>query len=101
MYKVLDIREFKSVNGGQFNSNYGSNSGNFATQQVNIVVAICENEETHEIERFEFYKGYESEFLGETCYYGYSGEFDLLIVGDRFEIKKTSTFKNVAIIKGE
>ena len=64
-----------------------------------FVVVICENEANNKRERFVFYRGYQRECLGDTYYYGYSGDFDLLIAGDRFEIKETSTYRQVNIIK--
>lgn len=98
MYKVLEIREYQSTSKGSFHNSYGGTGGSIGLNQRRIVVAICENEETHERERFEFYKGYEDKVLRETCYFGYSGDYDLLIAGDRFEIKETSKYKQVRII---
>jgi len=75
MYKVLEVRECVLFH-------------------RHTIVVICENEETHKRERFEFYKGYEDKILKETHYFGYSGVYDLLIAGDRFKIEEPSAYEH-------
>ena len=96
MYKVLEVREYKSEFHGYY-SHYNDHS--ITIHDKRFIVVICENEENNKRERFVFYKGYQRECFGDTYYYGYSGDFDLLIAGDRFEIKETSTYQQVNIIK--
>ena len=99
MYKVLEVREYNNTSKGSFHNSYGGSGGSVDVVQRHIIAVICENEETNKRERFEFYKGYEDKVLRETCYFGYTGDYDLLIVGDRFEIKETRTYKQVVITK--
>lgn len=99
IYKVLEVREYNSILKGSFHKDYGGSGGSMAMPQRRIVVAICEDEETRERKRFEFCNGHEEIFLGEKRYFGYSGEYELLISGDRFTIKETRTYDRVDIIK--
>lgn len=98
MYKVLDVREQVSITGGSYRQNYGSTSGTIENCSRSYVVVICLNEETGKRERISFSSAYEERCLGSTYYMGYTGDYDLLIPGDRFEIKKTSTYEHVNII---
>ena len=97
MYKVLDVREVIEI-GSASVSNHptycGSNSMSIKSTQKIVVIAEDENKER---KRFHFYDGYENTFLGSTSYYGYKGDFGLLVPGDKFEIEETSTWRTVHI----
>ena len=98
MYKVLDVRENTLISGGSYRQNYGSTSGTIENHSRRYVVVICLNEETGKRERIVFSSAYEEKILWTTYYIGYTGDYDLLIPGDRFEIKKTSKYEHVNII---
>ena len=98
MYKVLDVREIVTIHGGSTSSGVYGGSGSFAVNSKQYTVVIAEDKNKHR-KRFEFKAGYKSEFLGETCYYGYSGDYNLLVSGDYFEIEETSTYPVVRIIQ--
>lgn len=98
MYKVLEVREFNSISKCSFNRDCDKTSGSVNVTQRHIIAVVCKNEETNKRERFEFYKGYEWKMFKETCYVGYSGDYELLVAGDRFEIKNTPTYKQVLIV---
>ena len=90
MYKVLDVREHKyaiarSCGTG---SNYSS-SVSITNDTEHEFVVICVELETNTRKRFIFYDGHKTEdkFWG-THYYGYKGDFNLLVVGDLFEVEK-------------
>lgn len=101
MFKVLDIREHK------YNIARSCGTGSSYSSTVSVqsethheFVAICKELETGIRKRFVFSKGYKSKgYSGEYYYYGYQGDYDLLIVGDIFEIKSTSTYDEVIISK--
>ena len=96
MYKVLDVREIVSVYGGSTSSGYCGGPGSFSVESKEYTAVIAEDEERKR-KRFEFYKGYPEKFLGEMRYYGYTGDYKLLVPGDYFEIEKTSTYPNVKL----
>lgn len=96
MYKVLDVREIVTISGGSTRNGYYGGPGSFTPDSTKYTVVIAEDEE-HKRKRFEFRAGYTSEFLGKTCYYGYSGDYNLLVPGDYFEIEETSTYSNVIL----
>ena len=101
MYRVLDVREVVDIISGRVSNNPycgGSNSMQLETRREVIVIAEAENGER---ERFQFYDGHKDAFLGSTSYYGYKGDFDLLVPGDLFKVEKTSTWDTVTFIKQE
>lgn len=98
MYKVLDVREIVTTSGGSTSSGVYGGSGSFGVNSRQYTVVIAEDE-NHKRRRFEFKAGYTSEFLGETNYYGYSGNYDLLVPGDYFVIEKTSTYPVVKLVE--
>lgn len=98
MYKVLDVREIILVsNGSVSNGVYGGNSS-FSVQSTRRTIVIAEDNNHHR-KRFEFYDGYKEEFLGDMHYCGYKGDYELLVPGDKFEVKETLTWPNVNLIK--
>ena len=97
MYKVLDVREYKGIAEGEYRQNYGTVGGNINVRTTHCIVVIC-IDETGERVRFEFYPGYKDTFLGKTHYYGYVGDYCLIVPGDIIDIKETSTYKKVEII---
>ena len=97
MYKVLDIREYRISSGGSFHKDCYGSGGSVETKSKHYTDVICEDTETHKRERFTFYKGYESAMFGKKHYYGYMGDFHLLIIGDVFEIKETMKYPTIVI----
>ena len=100
-YKVLDVREYESVTNGNYRNSYGGGGGNVNLSSKHYIVAICINIETNKRVRHTFYEGYEDKFLGKNVYYGYTGDFNLIVPGDLIEIKETSTYKRVEILMEE
>lgn len=94
MYKVLDVREIVNISGGSISNGVCGGSSSYGVNSCQCVIVIAEDEE-HKRKRFEFGAGYESKFLGKTSYYGYSGEYDTLVLGDKFIIVETSTYPKV------
>ncbi len=97
MYKVLDVREIITICGGSVNNGVHGGSSNFNVGSKRYQVVIAEDE-NHKRRRFEFCEAYKSEFLGETSYYGYIGNFEILIPGDYFEVEKTYSWPKVKLI---
>ena len=98
MYRVLDVREYDSIRECSLSSGgYGSHP--IHMDKTHYVVAICENTTHGKRVRFDFYPGHKDEFLGEDRYYGYAGEYELIIPGDIIDIKETSTYKEVWRVK--
>lgn len=101
MFKVLDIREHK------YNVAHSCGTGSAYSSSVSIqnkthheFVAICEELETGIRRRFVFSEGSKSKgYDGQYHYYGYQGDYYLLIIGDVFEIEPTSTYDKVVILK--
>lgn len=98
MYNVLDVREIVTVFGGNAHNGVYGGSGSVDVNSRHYVVVIAEDENDKRT-RFEFCASYKKEFLGEDCYYGYRGEYDILVPGDKFIIEKTSTWPAVRLIK--
>ena len=92
-YKVLDVREYFVDLKGYLHTNSDCNING-----RHIFAIICKDEETGERRRFHFFEGYTREFLKEESYYGYSGDYNLLVPGDRFKIIQTDTYKKVKIL---
>ena len=97
MYTVLDVREIIKVSSGHVSNEAYGNSGSFNVKSTHYIVVIAEDE-YHNRNRFEFYEGYQDKFLGEIQHYGYRGDYDLLVPGDKFIIERTSTYPVVEII---
>lgn len=98
MYKVLSVREYDSIRECHLsNSGYGQHP--IYLDKTHYVVAICESTKTSKRVRFDFYPGHKDTFLGEDRYYGYAGEYELIVPGDIIEIKESSTYKEVWRIK--
>ena len=98
MFEVLDVREYETISNGSYRNGYGGGGGNVNLSATHYTVAICTDTETNKRVRFVFYEGHEDKFLGETRYYGYIGDFNLIVPGDLIEVKETSTYKTVEII---
>ncbi len=80
-YKVLDVREKEST------YSYTDYTNTYtATHTVFVIIA---EDTLGERKRFHMYDSYKSLFLNEWSYYGYEGDFDLLVKGDWFEIEET------------
>ncbi len=91
MYKVLDVREIVTVHGGSVNNGVYGGSSSYGVDSDRSIVVIAEDKNKHR-KRFEFGAAYRSEFRGETRYYGYVGDYNILVPGDYFEIEETSTY---------
>ena len=98
MYKVLDVREYRTVNKSNYQQSYGGCGGYINTETTHYTVAICVDTETGKRVRFEFYTGFKDKFLGETRYYGYMGEYTIIVPGDMITVTETSTYKEVKIV---
>lgn len=98
IYRALDVREHVLVGDLEWRNGVSGLGGRVYGTATDYYVVICENTSTHKRERFEFRKGYESEFLNETHYYGYSGDYMLIVPGDCFIIQKTDTYEEVRIL---
>jgi hypothetical protein len=98
IYKVLDVREVIEVHSGSVSNHptyCGSNSMSISSEREFVVIAEDENKNR---KRFVFYDGRKEVFLGKMEYFGYKGTFDLLVPGDKFEVKETSTWLTVIIV---
>lgn len=100
MFKVLDVREFSRVFGGSVSQGMYGGSGSVKFNETTITVVIAEDENRERV-RFEFYPKYKNSFLDSTMYYGYTGDFNELVPGDKFIIEDTSTWQRVVRIEGE
>ena len=88
-YKVLDVREKES------RYSYTDNTNTYTLTHT-VFVIIAENT-LGTRKRFTMYDGYKSLFLNDWSYYGYEGDFNLLVKGDWFEIRETSTWPVVTV----
>ena len=79
-YKVLDVREKESTY-----SYTDRNNTYTATHSVFVIIA---EDTLGKRKRFHMYDSYKSLFLGEWSYYGYEGDFDLIVKGHWIEIEK-------------
>lgn len=98
IYKALDVREHILIGDIEWRNGSTCLGGRVYSTTTDYYVVICENTSNHKRERFEFRKGYETEFAGKTHYYGYTGDYALIIPGDHFIIQKTSTYDEVRIL---
>lgn len=103
MYKALDVREVSKCTAGRVNNEIYGHGGSLTIKETTYVVVIAEvvipeSESTGRV-RFEFCPSYKEKFLNEMRYYGYEGEYQFLIPGDKFEIKTTNTWPVVKLIK--
>ena len=90
MYKVLDVREHKYAVARSCGTGSNYSSSVSVTNYIHHeFVVICVELETSTRKRFVFYDGHKTEdkFLG-IHYYGYKGDFNLLVVGDLFEVEQ-------------
>ena len=90
MYKVLDVREHKCAVARSCGTGSNYSSSVSVTNDIHHeFVVICRELATKERKRFVFYDGYKTEdkFCG-THYYGYKGDFNLLVVGDLFVVEQ-------------
>lgn len=102
MYKALDVREITEISSGSVHSNpYSGGSSSMSIKNSQVIIVIAEDDKYKERKRFSFYNGYKEMFLGKMQYYGYAGDFDLLVPGDKFEVKETSTWPTVLIVEDD
>lgn len=91
-YKVLDVREKEET------YSYTDRTNTYtATHTVFVIIA---EDTTGRRKRFHMYETYKSLFMNDWTYYGYEGDFDLLVKGDWFEIEKTENWWPVVEILG-
>lgn len=92
MYQVLDVREhddLERLNGWYINNNIDNTTRSLYFKKRRYYSIIAENLLTNKRVRFDFYDGYQetSTFKTiKTTYYGYKGDFALLMIGDKFDI---------------
>ena len=101
MFKVLEVREIKyAVSRSCSTGSSYSSSVSITNDTHHEFIVICKEMETDKRKRFSFTKGYTSKGYDKctTYYYGYQGDYNLLIVGDIFTIEKTNTFDKVVIV---
>lgn len=98
MFKVLDVREVTRISSGRVSQDTYGGSGSISFKETVIVVVIAEDENGERV-RFEFYPKYKDSFLDSTMYYGYTGDFNELIPGDKFIIEDTTTWQRVVRIE--
>lgn len=90
-YKVLDVRERES--------SYSYTDHNNTYTATHTVFVIIAEDTLGKRKRFYMYDSYKSLFIhNDWMYYGYEGDFDLLVKGDWFEIEQTSTWPVVKIL---
>lgn len=98
IYKALDIREIIRVfSGSSTNHSYGG-SNSISINSTEYVVCIAKDLETGNRVRFDFKSPYKDTFMGKTYYYGYTGDYHLLIPGDTFELEQTDTYMHLTIL---
>ncbi len=98
MYKALDVREVSKCYTGRVNNEIYGHGGQLTINETTYIVVIAENLATRDRKRFSFYPPRKEEFLGEMCYYGYTGDYDVLVPGDFFEVEDTNTWTHVRLI---
>ena len=99
MFKVLDVREYISTDSGSI-SIEGYASSNAVHLSQTLITAVIALDLTKGIRtRFKFFDGYKDIFLGKNHYYGYTGDFALLVPGDTFDIETNNDFYTKVIIK--
>lgn len=97
-YKALDVREIIRVtSGSSTNHSYGG-SNSISLDTIEYVVCIAKDLETGNRVRFEFKRAYKDTFMGKTYYYGYTGDYHLLVPGDTFELEDTNTYMHLTIL---
>lgn len=95
-FKALDVRECIDIT-----SLRGTESGYSTRITMNkraYVIVIAERVGNNERCRFELYEGYQDTFLGTNKYYGYQGQWNMIVPGDVFEIEETNTYDRVTIL---
>ena len=98
MFKVLDVREISRISSGSVSQGMYGGSGSINFKETTVIVVIAEDENRERV-RFEFYPKYKGSFLDSTIYYGYTGDFNELIPGDKFIIEDTTTWQRVVRIE--
>lgn len=96
MYKVLDVREHKYAIARSCGTGSSYSSSVSVTNDIqHEFVVICVELETSTRKRFVFYDGHreDDKFWG-THYYGHKGDFNLLVVGDLFEVEENDSKKD-------
>lgn len=86
-YKVLDVREKEST--------YSYTDLNNTYTTTHTVYVIIAEDTLGKRKRFQMYDSYKRDGWH---YYGYEGDFDLLIKGDWFEIEETTNCPVVKIL---
>lgn len=95
-YKALDVREHTAVGSGLLISD-GDNRGIINMPQYQHVVVIALNTATNKRVRLEFFEPFKTTFNNSVQYHGYTGDYNVLIPGDYFCIKKTDQWPQVEL----
>lgn len=96
MYKALDVREYTKIGKVQVFKGYASHLHVLVPQHLRVVV-IAKDVETSKRKRFEFFPKYEFELGGKTHYGGYTGNYELIVPGDYFEVEQTEDCPHVSV----
>lgn len=99
MLKTLSVREYDKLDEVTYSNGCGGNSGRIQIKKTHYVVIVAADTETKQRKRIAFSEAHASELFGRTIYEGYTGDYQLLVPGDIFEIQETHTFRKVVIVQ--
>lgn len=98
-YRALDVRECRVLENVEYRKPYGAGgTGSVCVPHQLRVIVIAQKDNDKARVRFEFVQAYEYQFLGETRYTGYIGDWNLIVPGDYFTIQETDTYDKVTIL---
>lgn len=97
-YKALDVREIIRIGSGSVTNHSYGGGNSVSLSNTEYVVCIAEDIETGVRTRFEFKPAHKDVTLGKVYYYGYTGNYDLLVPGDIFEFEETPTYLHLRIV---
>ena len=98
MFKVLDVREYQIVGKAEyFKSHNNCNGGAVHVPQHSRIIVIAQDAVNNERVRFEFLAPYSYQFGDKRYYGGYQGDWNMLIPGDYFLLRKTDAQPEVVI----
>lgn len=95
-FKALDVRNFIDIT--SLRSNESGYSTRITMKKSEYIIVIAERVGNNERCRLELYEGYQDRFLGNNKYYGYQGQWNMIVPGDVFEVEETNTYDRVTIL---
>ena len=95
-FKALDVRECIDIT--SLRGTACGYSTSISIDKREHIVVIAERVGNNERYRLELYSGYQDTFLNKNNYYGYQGQWNMIVPGDVFEIEETSTYDKVTIL---